>query len=492
MKFFVSNDLLVLNRDKGYPFSHCDTWKTPPLNPTFSYSLDLQQLLSGKQLLFDEISFPVDMIHEHYKQGYITYRKGIVQHPFLTCQRCGNEDVQRFSSFDCARCGQHCQYCRACIMMGRVSECTPLISWCGPFVPHNEDVHELHWKGELSPAQQVASDAVVVAIEKAESLLVWAVCGAGKTELLFQGIESALQKGKRVCIATPRTDVVLELAPRIQQAFPHANAIALYGGSPNRHVYAPLVIATTHQLFRFYEAFDVVIVDEVDAFPYSMDHTLQYAVQHAQKTKATVIYLTATPNEAWQKEVNENKRKAVTIPARYHRHPIPVPEFVWCGNWRKKVKKECLPTALERWLQTRIHENKACFVFVPRIDVLDAVVQLIKVMGVTSEGVHAEDPNRKENVQKFRNRQVDVLVTTTILERGVTVPNVDVAVLGAEDEIFTESALVQIAGRVGRSADYPTGDVTFFHYGKTNEMVKAKNHILNMNELARKRGLIHD
>ncbi|MBU5224822.1 DNA/RNA helicase, partial [Vibrio cholerae] len=63
------------------------------------------------------------------------------------------------------------------------------------------------------------------------------------------------------------------------------------------------------------------------------------------------------------------------------------------------------------------------------------------------EAVHAEDPDRKEKVQKMRNKEVDLLVTTTILERGVTFPNVDVAVLGAENRIFTESALVQIAGR---------------------------------------------
>ncbi len=33
------------------------------------------------------------------------------------------------------------------------------------------------------------------------------------------GIESALNQGLRVCIATPRTDVVLELAPRLKAPF---------------------------------------------------------------------------------------------------------------------------------------------------------------------------------------------------------------------------------------------------------------------------------
>ncbi|KHF29008.1 Transcription-repair-coupling factor [Anoxybacillus sp. BCO1] len=92
----------------------------------------------------------------------------------------------------------------------------------------------------------------------------------------------------------------------------------------------------------------------------------------------------------------------------------------------------------------------------------------------------------------FRRGHIPILVTTTILERGVTVPNIDVAVFGAEQPIFTESALVQIAGRVGRSAQYPTGDIRFFHFGKTKAMVKAKRHIVRMNDEARKRGLLDE
>ncbi|MFK4997169.1 hypothetical protein ACI2OX_04930 [Bacillus sp. N9] len=53
-----------------------------------------------------------------------------------------------------------------------------------------------------------------------------------------------------------------------------------------------------------------------------------------------------------------------------------------------------------------------------------------------------------------------------MLERGVTFPNIDVAVIGAEDDIFTEAALVQISGRVGRSSEFPNGTITFFIMGE--------------------------
>lgn len=123
---------------------------------------------------------------------------------------------------------------------------------------------------------------------------------------------------------------------------------------------------------------------------------------------------------------------------------------------------------------------------------MEELLPLLKKLHPKIESVHAEDPQRKEKVQKMRNKEIPILLTTTILERGVTIPDLDVAVLGAEDSIFSESALVQIAGRVGRHPDYPSGDIAFFHHGKTEAMVKARRQILAMNKEAREKGLIDD
>lgn len=78
--------------------------------------------------------------------------------------------------------------------------------------------------------------------------------------MLFHGIAKALQKGERVCIATPRTDVVLELVPRLQKVFPNVNVASLYRGSEDRDKDAALVVATTHQLLRYYRAFQVLLL----------------------------------------------------------------------------------------------------------------------------------------------------------------------------------------------------------------------------------------
>ncbi len=49
------------------------------------------------------------------------------------------------------------------------------------------------------------------------------------------------------------------------------------------------MISTTHQLLRYKDAFDVMIVDEVDAFPYSADQTLQFAVQKQERKTALLF-----------------------------------------------------------------------------------------------------------------------------------------------------------------------------------------------------------
>jgi competence protein ComFA len=495
MRFKIKENKLTLQKsftEDSLRISQIPTIPQLPSNPDFLYNRDLQKLLTGKQLLLDDIPFPLDEIQAHYDNGYITYRKGIEygngKKP--VCTRCGNHDPQWFAAFPCSRCGETCLYCRHCLMMGRISECTPLIGWNGPVPNTILQPKIMAWQGKLSKGQQAASDKVVEAITNQNELLVWAVCGAGKTEVLFAGIEAALAAKKRICIATPRTDVVLELTPRLKDAFPQIQIASLYGGSEDRHLFAPLTIATTHQLLRFYHAFDALILDEVDAFPYTVEESLQYAAIHARKPESAMVYLTATPNDKWQRESRTGKRAFTTIPARFHRHPLPVPEFVWCGNWQKQLGKNRLPANVLQWIKQRLQNNKQVLVFFPHIALMEKALPILRQLDPKVETVHAEDPERKEKVQRMRNNEVPLLLTTTILERGVTFPNIDVAVVGAEDRIFSESALVQIAGRAGRSKDYPDGVVTFFHYGKTDVMLKARRQIISMNREGVKWGLI--
>ncbi|QRZ92407.1 DEAD/DEAH box helicase [Bacillus subtilis] len=455
-----------------------------PTEKNISFSRELQQTLQSRHLLRTELPFSDEMIEWHIKNGYITAENSIsINKRGYRCNRCGQTDKRYFSFYH--PFGKDQLYCRSCIMMGRVSEEVPLYSWKEGDEQNWKSV-KLTWGGKLSSGQQKAANILIEAISKREELLIWAVCGAGKTEMLFPGIESALNQGLRVCIATPRTDVVLELAPRLKAAFQGADISALYGVSDDKGRLSPLMISTTHQLLRYKDAFDVMIVDEVDAFPYSADQTLQFAVQKARKKNSTLVYLSATPPKELKRKAQNGQLHSVRIPARHHRKPLPEPRFVWCGNWKKKLNRNKIPPAVKRWIEFHVKEGRPVFLFVPSVSILEKAAASFKDVNCRTATVHAEDKHRKEKVQRFRDGQLDLLITTTILERGVTVPKVQTGVLGAESPIFTESALIQIAGRTGRHKEYADGDVIFFHFGKTKSMLDAKKHIKEMNGLAAK------
>ena len=53
------------------------------------------------------------------------------------------------------------------------------------------------------------------------------------------------------------------------------------------------------------------------------------------------------------------------------------------------------------------------------------------------------------------------MISTTILERGITLENVASIVYDSESDIFDVSTLLQIVGRVGRKVGYEDGEIYF-------------------------------
>ena len=80
MRFILKEDKLIpVNEttDNSLPISRIATIPQPPLNNSFPFNKELQQLLTGKQLLIDDLPFTLEEIQTHYENGYITLRKGI-------------------------------------------------------------------------------------------------------------------------------------------------------------------------------------------------------------------------------------------------------------------------------------------------------------------------------------------------------------------------------------------------------------------------------
>ncbi|WP_058306680.1 DEAD/DEAH box helicase [Gracilibacillus massiliensis] len=440
--------------------------------------MNFSDFLAGKLLLPQEIPLSTATISYLHRTNQIKKHPSIEQkYNRYQCLRCGNRKQSLFANLPCARCQSQHLYCRNCIATGRVLACEHLTTWTGDPPKWPKQVNPCNWKGTLTKHQQLAAETLkkALASHQAEQL-VWAVCGSGKTEMLFPVIELAIKENRRLCIATPRADVVRELFPRIKQSFPQTETEALYADSPDRTEIGQLVISTTHQLIRYQEAFDLMIIDEIDAFPFHHDPTLPFLSNRACKEDATKIYLTATPRPSQQKQISKKKLPTIFVPIRYHGHPLPIPQLQIEWNLRKKLKRGNQPNTLQHFINKRTNQRQL-LIFVPSIALLEKVATLLK-----AESVHAGDPKRKEKVIDFRQKKIDVLITTTILERGVTFPSVDVVVLDAGHKVFDEAALVQIAGRAGRSPDDPTGEVVLIHQGKTTAIEQAITQIKMMNK----------
>ncbi|WP_315006577.1 helicase-related protein [uncultured Granulicatella sp.] len=408
----------------------------------------------------------------------------------FVCNRCGNQNVEEFAVGPCIICQKNCHYCLRCLNMGKVKECCVLVAveeQTPAFPPHSV---QLYYKHTMSKEQEKLSKELVEVTDKEH--LVWAVTGAGKTEMIFELIRTVLEKGGRVGLAAPRIDVCNEVAPRIKEAFPLEEVTVLHGLTDESYKRTPITIATTHQMLRFYYAFDVLIVDEVDAFPYSNSDMLQFAVHRAVKPVGRLVFMTATPSKLELYKIQHHQLSYSLLPARFHRHPLVVPLFKELRNWNSALEKKKIPQELYLWMKKRLDEKTPFLIFVSTIGQICAVEEMMSraFSNASFSSVSSQEDQRQERIQQMRDGKLDFLITTTILERGVTFYGIDVAVTEAQEEIFTREVLVQIAGRVGRSVDHPGGEVVYFYEGMSRAMKQAKKEIESLNEEARKRGLI--
>jgi competence protein ComFA len=380
----------------------------------------------------------------------------------ISCNHCGTEYFKAEVKLQI-----DAYYCPECINMGRVRSDEKLFS-----LPQEEftATDALIWNGKLTDYQQEISDKLVEAVNRKAQILVYAVTGAGKTEMIYRAVNEVLKTGGSVAIATPRIDVCIELHKRMTRDF--TVPIALLHGEGAPYFRTPLVIATTHQLLRFREAFDLLIIDEVDAFPFRDNDMLYYAAEHSRKSTSALIYLTATSTESLDKQVKNKVLTKVSLARRFHGNPLVVPKMIWESHFRRELVKQ----------------RKSGFpllIFAPEIDFGENFTEELQKLlpDEKIDFVASTTENRLAIVEQFRRQELTILVSTTILERGVTFPKVDVFVYNSGHFNFTSSALVQIAGRAGRSPERPTGLVYFFHQGRTRAMTHAIAEIRQMNRL---------
>ena len=313
----------------------------------------------------------------------------------------------------------------------------------------------------LSAKQKELSDRVIFNFKNGIDTLVYAVTGSGKTEISYGVIAYAMANGMNVGFALPRRDVVIELFFRLKDAFPKNRIVAVYGGH-SKTLTGDCIILTTHQLYRYPAYFDLLVLDEIDAFPFKGDEVL---ISFFHKSiRGHYMMMSATPSKAIVAEFKKPGKEMLTLHTRFHRHPIPVPKLCKAPFFLQylvlflKMKGFCA-------------KKKPVFIFVPSVSLSASVYRFLSRFFPRGNYVSSKRNGREEIIADFKTGKYRYLVTTAVLERGVTVADLQVIVFRADDAIYDAAALIQIAGRAGRKACAPTGEVIFIA-GKESEGIR--------------------
>lgn len=342
----------------------------------------------------------------------------------MECMRCLNTDPKYFYQF------RDRWICRRCIHLDGL-EVDPSINV--DFVDSQS-----HLKFELTPIQKQVSQGLLE-YGFNQNILIHAVCGAGKTEMMIEFVQKGLENGLKIGWMIARRQVVLQLRDRLSKVYPKMKVLAVCQGY-TADLVGDLILCTAHQLYRYPKYFDVLIIDEPDAYPFANDPLLEGLAKVS--CKGNFIYLTATPSTQILKQVQQT----LTVHRRPHNRDLVLPKVITAPN-------SILFLILVKML---FQSNHSWLVFMPSIVLANRIGKLLKLPVLTSQSNDSQ-----ERIERFINKEDRILLCTTVLERGVTFEEISVIVYQAHSPLFDEASLIQISGRVGRSFTSDKGECYF-------------------------------
>lgn len=365
----------------------------------------------------------------------------------MKCKICGNQDENLFFE----KKGE--KVCRRCLQ------------YRYPILHKREKVVDglINLNYELTKEQKDISFKLLELVKNNKNVLINAVCGAGKTEIIYESIIWGLKKGKRVGIAIPRKDVVEELYQRMKHDLVGISIVRVYGGQ-TINLEADVIIFTTHQAYRYISCFDLLFVDEVDAFPFKGNKVLQSILNKC--CLGSVVYMSATISKI-------KGCKTLFLNKRYHGYPIPVPRVIVCFNLKKKLRS----------LLLNLNSSLVIIIYVSSINEGEKLFSfLVNVYGDKLTLIHSKIKNRDAIFEQIKKYQFKVVISTTVLERGITLKDAQIIVFRANNDVFDVSTLIQISGRAGRKSDYPNGKVYFLSKSYCIKFKKVIKIIKNANK----------
>lgn len=288
--------------------------------------------------------------------------------------------------------------------------------------------------------------------DKPMDRLVCGDVGFGKTEVALRAAFKCTQHARQVAVLVPTTILVEQHRSNFMNRFVGMNvkvgAVSrFYPPAENKRTLDAVangeidIIIGTHRLLsqdvRFKDL-GLVIIDEEHRFGVKQKEKLKQL-----KRQVDVLTLTATP-----------------IPRTLHMSLLGIRDISVIStppNDRRVIRTyvaEHSDSLIRDTILRELQRGGQCFVVHNRIEGIDLFTADLQTLVPEArfQFAHGQmNESELENImQRFLKREIDVLVSTTIIESGLDIPNANTIVIDRADT-FGLAQLYQLRGRVGRS-----------------------------------------
>jgi len=326
---------------------------------------------------------------------------------------------------------------------------------------------------EETRGQEEAIEAVKRDMESPKIMdrLICGDVGFGKTEIAIRGAFKAVQDNKQVVMLCPTTvlaqqhyntfsqrmkdyPITVDLLSRFRTPSEQKKTIeGLKSGKVD------IVIGTHRVLSKDVEYKDLglLVVDEEQRF----------GVNHKEKIKALkknvdVISMTATPiPRTLHMSLTGIRDMSLLEEAPVDRMPIQT--FVF--EYNEEMVRDAILRELHRQGQVYYVYNRVNTI----AEMAASIEKLVPEANVAYAHGRMSEKRLEEIMSDFVNGEIDVLISTTIIEIGLDIPNVNTMIIHDADRLGL-SQLYQLRGRIGRSNRMA---YAFFMY-KKDRMLKEE------------------
>ena len=276
--------------------------------------------------------------------------------------------------------------------------------------------------------------------------------GFGKTEVAIRAAFKAVQEGKQVAYLVPTTILAEQhyntFCERMSQ-FPVRIEMLSRFRTPGqiKKALADLkkglvdIVIGTHRLLSK----DVVFTDLGLLI---IDEEQRFGVAHKEKIKqlrenVDVLTLTATPiPRTLHMSLVGIRDMSLLEEAPENRQPIQT----YVCEYNEEMVREAIQRELNRGGQVYYVYNRVNSIQ----DMAATVAGLIPEARVAYAHGQMQERELEDIMMRFIKKEIDVLVSTTIIETGLDIPNVNTMIIHDADQLGL-SQLYQLRGRVGRS-----------------------------------------